>query len=513
MSQRILYGGLFHETHSFVDGVTHWQDFSIARGNEILAMRGDASVTDGFLQEAGALDMEVVPTVDIRATPGATVDNAVFERFWDEFSAIARPELASGRTDGIFLVLHGAMVTTGHDDPEGVFMRRIRALPGAAGLPLFGVLDLHANVSADMCRHANGLLAYRENPHTDGMQTGRRATALLARAIRERVMPHMTWCRPPVVWAPPGTGTAADPMLSLEQFARRMEAEHASTIWACNFAAGFSFADTQDTGVSLSVISTGSPEDDRRLLEPGARLAWDLREKGNTTYPDVDAVVASFVGASPATSGGPVLLIEPADNIGGGAPGDGTGVLRALLRHNIERSLVVINDPAAVSTLSAASTGSVTRIRIGGRGSRLDEGPVEIDAQLVSRSNGSFELEDRQSHLAAMSGVRFEMGLCAVIRCGRNNGVTVLLTSRKTPPFDLAQLRSQGIEPRDYAVIGVKAAIAHKRAYEPIATASHYVDTPGPCTSNLARLPWRRLSRPVWPLDSISNEEFSCRFS
>ena len=81
--------------------------------------------------------------------------------------------------------------------------------------------------------------------------------------------------------------------------------------------------------------------------------------------------------------------------------------------------------------------------------------------------------------------------------------ITVLLTSRKTPPFDLGQLRSQGMEPESFSVIGVKAAVAHRRAYDRIASASYTVRTPGPCTSDLHALPYRRLRRPIFPLDSI----------
>jgi microcystin degradation protein MlrC len=100
-----------------------------------------------------------------------------------------------------------------------------------------------------------------------------------------------------------------------------------------------------------------------------------------------------------------------------------------------------------------------------------------------------------------MSGRRIEMGPCAVVRRG---GITILLTSRKTPPFDLGQWRSQGIAPEQLGVIGVKAAVAHRQAYDPIAAASYTVETPGPCTSNLALLPYRRLRRPIYPLDSSS---------
>src|SRR5690606_8134194 len=116
-------------------------------------------------------------------------------------------------------------------------------------------------------------------------------------------------------------------------------------------------------------------------------------------------------------------------------------------------------------------------LAIGGKGSRLDAGPLSLSVQLISRSNGNFELEDKKSHLASMSGNHFDMGACAVVK---HEGVMILLTSNKTPPFDLGQWRSQGIEPGNLSVIGVKAAVAHRRAYDPIAARMFWVDTPGP---------------------------------
>ena len=97
-----------------------------------------------------------------------------------------------------------------------------------------------------------------------------------------------------------------------------------------------------------------------------------------------------------------------------------------------------------------------------------------------------------------MQGIHVDMGPCAVVRV---DGVTILLTSRKTPPFDLGQWRSQGIEPSSLAIIGVKAAVAHRQAYDPITAASYRVRTPGPCASDLRTLPYRRVRRPIFPLD------------
>ena len=219
MKPRILTAGFFHETHSFVEETTPWSSFDVVEGEAVLRKLGDGSPTDGFLEEAARQGFAVIPTIDARATPGGTVADRAFENFWAAFERRACPALDRG-VDGIFLILHGAMVTESFADAEGELLARIRALPGAGELPVFGVLDLHANVSEKMCALANGFTMYRENPHTDAKDAALRATALLGRCLREAITPHMEWCRPPLVWAPPGTGTATDPMQALKRRAK-----------------------------------------------------------------------------------------------------------------------------------------------------------------------------------------------------------------------------------------------------------------------------------------------------
>jgi microcystin degradation protein MlrC len=110
--------------------------------------------------------------------------------------------------------------------------------------------------------------------------------------------------------------------------------------------------------------------------------------------------------------------------------------------------------------------------------------------EFISRSNGRFELENKQSHLASMYGNQFDMGPCAVVR---HKNISILLTSNKTAPFDLGQWRSQGIDPETLNVIVVKAAIAHRAAYDPITARSFTVNTSGTCNSDLKRLPYKNL--------------------
>ncbi|MEO6786511.1 MAG: M81 family metallopeptidase [Chthoniobacteraceae bacterium] len=487
MPKRILIAGLFHETHTFLDGTTGLRDFAVLRGEEMLRCTGDSSPLGGVLECAHEFGWEIVPTVDYRATPSAIVEDAVVETFWNELGARITPPF-----DAVYLVLHGAMTSQSLPDVTGEILARLRTRIGAA-VPVFGVFDLHANFTLRMADHANCLVGYRENPHTDARHAAQIAAQLLHRTLTTGQVPRMFWHHPPVMWPPTGTGTAGEPMRTLERFARELE-KSTPEFWSVNVSAGFAFADTPDTGLSFAIATTGTESQACAALARLSALALERKTEGNVTDPPLCEIFAQLDLLPP----GLTVLVEPSDNIGGGAPGDGTGLLRALVERRIQNAAICISDPEAVQRLSSLAPGARITLPIGGCGSRLDAGPLTLDVELLRCDDGKFELEDKQSHLASMCGDRFDMGPCAVVRHG---GLTILLTSRKTPPFDLGQWRSQGIEPTALSVIVVKAAVAHRRAYDPIAARMLWVDTPGPCTSNLRSLPYRKIRRPIFPLD------------
>lgn len=484
---RIFLAGLFHETHSFVDEATGLADFEIRRGEAMRACRGDASPLGGVLDFARQVGWDVVPAVDYRAMPSGVVEDEVVEAFWREVAS-AWSENGAG-IDAVYLVLHGAMVSRSIPDVEGEILRRLRSLSGAEELPVFGVYDLHANFSPAMAEHADVLIAYRENPHTDARQAALRAAELLKRCLDTGEKPLHFLRQPGLIWIPSRTATAIDPMAALESLAREIEDE-SEAIWAVNVTAGFAYADTPDTGVSFQAISSGEASEAEGALDRLETLAREL----DAVEPEIRELSVEAARGLLETEpvAGLTVLVEAADNIGGGAPGDMTGLLRALVASGIENAAICLNDPASVSQLGGLEVGGRITLAIGGKGSRLDEGPLELDVELVSRSDGRFQLEDRQSHLASVSGDQFDMGPSAVVR---RRGLTILLTSKRTPPFDLGQWRSQGIAPETLDVIVVKAAVAHRRVYDPIAARMLWVDTPGPCTSRLERLPYRFAKR------------------
>lgn len=490
---RILFAGISHETHSFVDEITPISDFDIDRGADLLARIGDGSMVDGFLDVAAREGWEVLPAAFYRAMPSGTVADAVVDAFLADLMPVAE---AAGRdgVDGIFLVLHGAMSSESCTDVEGLVLERLRGVPGLEDVPLFGAFDLHANLSQRMIGLADCLVCFRKNPHTDARETAVRAADLLARCLQTGVVPRSVGRNAGILWAPPGTGTGNphEPMHQLEAEARRIEAETPG-IWAVNVIGGYSFADVPENGVGFSVVTDSDSDAADRAVDVLCDLAWRIRDQGVIPEHDPEDALDKILAAG---LDGPAVLVEPADNIGGGAPGNCTTLLKMLLRRNVEGAAVAIADAAAVRALDGLNPGDRHHLAIGGN--RYDGGPAEAEVEFVSRSDGDFDLEDLHSHMIAAAGSHIRMGRSAVVRA---NGVTILLNSSKTAPMDLGQWRSQGINPESLRVIAVKAAVAHRQAYDPIAKASYTVATPGPCTSDPTMLPYKRLARPIWPLD------------
>ena len=497
---RIVLAGLFHETHTFLDGLTTWEAFDVRERENLLNAKGDASPLGGILDYANRHDWTVIPAIMATAVPSATVQDDVLEKYWQRWIELARQPVVAG-VDAIMLVLHGAFVSQTYKDVEGELLRRIRSMPGAESLPIFGIYDLHANFSQAMATFSDCLIAYRENPHWDARDSAIRAASLLQRSLSEGIRPRQYFAQAPIIWPPTGTASASEPMLGLLQLARQLEQDNPE-FWAVNVNAGFAFADSPDTGVSFSIVTIGDELNARAELRRLVELAIMNAEKGNVLESPLDDVLSELRNlADQGKLSGLTVIAEPSDNIGAGAPGDGTGFLRGLLKYAIDNAAVCLADPTAVQQLANKSIGGTFVLSLGGRANRLSDGPITLECKLLRFCDGSFELEDKQSHLASLCGDRFDMGKCAVVQ---HAGVTILLTSRRTPPMDLGQWRHVGIDPENLSVIGVKAAVAHRKAYDPIATRHARIETIGPCQSRLAAFNYQHVRRPIYPLDPLN---------
>ena len=491
MAKRVLFGGLFHETHTFLRQTTGIADFAamaLHTGQDAIDRNlGNGSPSAGFLQVADDAGWQVVPTIQMAAMPGGLVEDAAVDLFGTHFfPALARD---IHRLDGIFLVLHGAMVSQGSFHPEADLLARIAAQIAAAevDIPVVCVLDLHGNIPARLIANCSAAVAYRENPHRDAFDAAVRAAGILG-ALMDRPGIAQVHRETRYVLPPTGVGSADDPMRALLAAARDIEGSDPDII-NINVMAGYAYADVPHCGVSFSAVTRGDPARAAAQLEDLVRLLDHLAPRGYPQESGLDAVLRAVDALPPGV--GPVLLVEPADNIGGGTPGDGTGLLGPLLATGRGGIMAALADPQAVDACIAAGTGARVSLQIGGKTDAHHGSPIPFDGRVLSLGDGVFDLELTTSHLASMLGKTAKMGPCAVVG---NAQAKILLTSRKMPPMDLGQFHSQGLRPEDAALVVVKAAVSHRDAYDPIARASFNVDTAGLCTSNLTRLPYRNLT-------------------
>lgn len=492
--RRIAIGGIIHETHSFTGARTTLAAFqrqTLHYGAELLpAMAGTRSAIGGMLQGADVYGWKLCPTVYGAAMPGGIVTEAAAQTMLQELLdrlAAARP------VDGLLLALHGAMVTDDHPDFESHLLEQVRRVIGAE-TPVVVVLDMHGNISPRTVELADVLVAFDTNPHLDPHDRGLEATGILARLLDKSLKPTAAYSRLPLLLAPQATGTADLPLRAVHERAKEMEA-NGQVVCICVMA-GFAYADTPNTGASIIVTTVDNPE----LADSYAQeLADLLMQHRQTALPRLLSSAAAVARAL-TQPGGPMILVDSADNIGGGTPGDGTDALQAMLTLEVEEGTIVLTDPEAVTLCWAAGQGSELTLAVGGKTDQWHGKPLTVTGIIRTLSSGTFECELPDNHFAAFYGHTIQMGRTAWLRSG---GVNIILTERKTPPFDLAQLRGVGIIPERQKMIVVKSAVAYRAAYLPIAAGVIEMDTAGLCTANLSRFPYRHLRRPIFPLDEL----------
>lgn len=496
--KRIALGGLIHETNTFAPGSTTLADFerqSFCEGDALVArMRNTPTSVGGALQGLERAGYTVVPLLYAAAMPSALVAREAYESLRDDLLGRLRAALP---VDGVLLVLHGAMVAEGYLDPEADLLEHARALVGPE-CPIVCTLDMHGNLSEAMVAAADALVPFDTNPHLDTFERGLEAAEIVQRMLGEGLRPASALARPGLLLSALTTWTDQPPLSVVHERARAFERQ--PHVVNAGVMGGFAYADTPFTGMSVLVSTDGDEALARRLAGELAALAWAEREAARHKGVGVAEAVRRAVAPGHAASRpGPVVLADVGDNVGGGSPGDGTVLLRALLDAGAAGAVVTMADAEAVAQSVRAGEGASVDLWVGGKVDRLHGEPVRVRGLVERITDGHFTIEGTD-HFAQLYGREVQMGRCAVVRA---DGVRLLLTERKTPPGDLAQLRSQGIAPEVQRIIVVKSAVAFRGAYQPIAGEVVEVDTPGLVAADLARFTYRHLPRPIFPLDEM----------
>lgn len=493
---RVACGGIWHESNTFAARRTVLDDFrayQFAEGDELLQRyRGTNTELGGMIQAAEEAGILLVPALQAAAVPGGTIEAETFEWLLERLAGAIRQALP---LDGVLLALHGAAVAEDAPHADTTIVERVREIVNPR-TPLVATFDLHANIDDALVRLTDMLIGYDTFPHVDMLERGHEAVRMIERLCTSARPPAAVHCKLPLLTVPQVQSTNEEPLAGL--YARLHALEDDGTITCGSIAMGFPYADVPALGASV-ITYADSPDAAHDAAVELSDALWRNREAFVPELHSVDEAVERAMSARQW----PVVLVDPADNVGGGSPGDGTEVLEALLRHGARDAVIVLCDPEAAQTAAAAGEGGRFSGSVGGKSDDRHGSPVAVEGRVVR--TGEFSYRHSGSY---MRGITTHMGLTAVIECEGNR---IVLTSLRTMPFDIEQLRCVGIEPSGQRIVVVKSALAWRAAYGPLARQIVYADTPGVCSSNLHRFTYTQVDRPLYPLQQSGQLRPECR--
>jgi len=497
---RIAIGALLFEGNTFSPLINRMVDFRnkyFLSGEELVA-----GLRDGQVEMSGAIEVleahgtQIVPLFATHGGAGGRVG----KEDWAELKErLLAPLRSAEPVDGVYLALHGAMVCEDEDDPEGVLLREARAIVG--DVPIAMSIDLHGHVTRAMAERATFIIAYRQYPHDDVRETGMRAAGLLMETLHGTVRPTMSVWKAPLVVPAPRQRTHGDtPMADFFRAARDHEAREG--VLSVSYVPVQPWLDLPEVGFTAVAVTDNDPREADRIARELVREAWRRKDEFDVPLHSPAEAIAQGRALPP----GMVILSDVADCVGGGGAGDSAVVLRALLeageetnggadgeRGAEEESTILIVDPETVRAAEQAGLGQRFDASIGNKLTDWGGPPVEAEAEVVRLFEGSFDYKG-----GILAGGTATMGPSAVLRVG---GVQVVVSTHSSYEYAEEQFEAAGIDPRACRFVVVKNPMNYQTAYAD-AVGMFVLDTPGATPCNLAGLPWRRIDRPLHPVDT-----------
>lgn len=478
---------LAHETNSFSPIPTDLSSFEEAGiyrpslgppGQHLSLLKGVAD----FHAEAQRRGDEAVVGLCAIAQPSLPCLRRDYEALRDEMLAGLR---AAMPVDMVLLMLHGSMMAQGYDDCEGDVLARVREIVGS-DVPVGVLLDLHCNITPAMVANATAIKACKEYPHTDFAERARELYAIIAATAEGKVKPVTQFARVPMLGL---FQTTREPMRSFVD--GLIDREREPGVLSITLAHGFPWSDFPGAGAGVLAITDGDPDKARSLADSIGRQFFALRETAQVPLRDV----ASAIDDALRCKSGTVVIADMSDNPGGGAPSDSTFLLRALLERKVRDAVIgLVWDPVAVRIAFSAGEGARIPMRIGGKLGPSSGLPLDVEATVLH-----LRTDAAQPHIA--DGYPVELGRTAVVDV---DGIAIVLNEIRQQPFHPGAFSAAGVDPWQKRIVVVKSSFHFYAGFAERAAAIIYCDAPGALNSDVRQRPYRRLARPIWPLDDIS---------
>ena len=487
---RIAVAEIAQETGSFSPMVADLKDFEaygLYSGREILERMRGVGPIGGFLEVAAGEKGNVVPVPIIRAfgSAGGTITTETLDYLTARFVEALKQALP---VDGVFLSLHGAAASANEDDVEGHLLQAARAVVGDR-IPVVVALDHHANITQRMASCANALIGHETQPH-DPPATGRKAARFLFRMLRGEIRPTIRWHKIPMITPQDQFLTSAGPMKEWFDRARAMEGRRG--VLDVSPYPMQPWLDVAEGGWAVVVHTDNDPELAQSLAAEMANKAWSLREQ---FWVSQRVAPLEAVRRAAAAESGLVILSDTGDSVYGGAPGDSTCILRAMLEQPIScPAFVPMIDPEALGKVSAAGVGAQVTIELGGKIDTVFSQPVRVTGKVAAVSSGFVvDLHDR--------------GVCDLRRTAllQVGSISIALLDHRSFAVNHPVLYTHlGLDMNDAKLVVLKTA-SNFQFFSRWRKELIRVNSPGTTQSDLTAFSWKRIPRPIYPLDPLTD--------
>lgn len=432
-------------------------------------------------QRAAAEGFTLIEGSCFAASLGGTTKQRDYEFMRDEILSQLKAALP---VDGVLLGLHGAMVAHGYEDVEGDILERVRALVGPKCI--IGVeLDPHCHLSVKRVELADVIVLYKEYPHTDMVERAEEVLDLVLKTLRGEIKPVMSLydCRQIQLCL-----TTVPPMRGFVDRIKAMEGKDG--VLSISICHCFPWGDVPDlSGRILVIMDKDKAKGDALATIIGEEFI-SMRGKNLPQYYSIDDGISAALECNDP----PVVITDAADSAGSGAPSDNTNILRRLIERGVESAAVgPIWDPIAVRLCFDAGEDAEFPLRVGGKIGPSSGLPIDAMVTVVGLKADCWQTFGPRRGL---------LGDCAAIRVG---GIEVLLVSNRTASTGLELFRNVGIDPLTKKIVVLKSARPLMTADGPISAKMINVESDGLASLDYRKIPYRRINRPIWPLDGATS--------
>lgn len=497
---KILIARLNHETNTFSPVPTPLSAFGIDGPDygvaAYAANKGARTAMGAFIELAESMGADVVTPLSATANPSGPVDSQAYKSMCQ-----CIVDAAPG-CDAMMLDLHGAMVVEDSDDGEGNLLARLKALCPHA--PIAVALDLHGNMTQEMVDNADIIAGFKTYPHIDMYEAGLLAGRILIEKLKGNIEPALAWRRLPLMTHTLKSSTQSPAMKAAVTRARQLEEQ--GEVLAATVMAGFALSDIP--APCISVVTVGKDLRSAQQAADSLALAiWASRDGFVYHSPPLSESISTArkisgqAGVAQAECGnpdGPVLLLDHSDNCMSGGTCDTMDVLQEAMAQGIDNIAVgPLCDPEAVAALFEAGEGATLTLALGNKRDLVSLGihktPVTLTGRVQRLSSGEYIISG-----PTYRGMKCSMGRTALFV---SDGVEIVVCEKTHEPWDLGVFTCVGVDVQSKDYVLLKSRMYCRPVFFPLAKGYVECDSQGVTSSSYDLFPFKKIQRPVYPLD------------